>query len=97
MPWVICYGNRLNVVALGCLELDGEAETNVLIFCCVTVCKGNLVDGLYQLMRDGGLVLLSVLPVQELRCWYLVVRFLLTSLVPVNGTSLGFLVINLTS
>lgn len=38
------YGYRLNVVALGCLELDGEAETHVLIFCCVTVCKGNLVD-----------------------------------------------------
>lgn len=44
MPWVICYGNRLNVVALGCLELDGEAETHILTFCCVTVCKGDLVD-----------------------------------------------------
>lgn len=31
-------------MALGCLELDGEAETHVLIFCFVTVCKGNLVD-----------------------------------------------------
>lgn len=52
MPWVICYGNRLHLVALWCLGLGCEADTYGLTFCRVTVAEGKL--GLLQLMRDGA-------------------------------------------